>query len=181
MKGIVFTEFLEMVESSFGYEVVDTIIENSNLPSKGAYTAVGTYAFSEMVELLTNLSSAVKISSQELLYTFGRFLFHSLERVHPEIIQNFKDPIHLLNAIEDHIHIQVKKLYPEAELPSFKILSKTSTSISMVYCSSRGLYALAHGLIEETFVRFEQSASISYELLTDNGSEVKFDIQRNEQ
>ena len=31
MKGIVFTEFLEMVELKFGLETVDKIIENSKL------------------------------------------------------------------------------------------------------------------------------------------------------
>ena len=36
MKGIVFTEFLEMVEEKYGYEVVDQIIEESKLPSGGA-------------------------------------------------------------------------------------------------------------------------------------------------
>ena len=49
MKGIVFTEFLEMVEASYGLQTVDTIIENASLPSEGAYTAVGTYDFNEMV------------------------------------------------------------------------------------------------------------------------------------
>ena len=35
MKGIVFTEFLEMVEEKFGLEVVDYIIESSELASEG--------------------------------------------------------------------------------------------------------------------------------------------------
>ena len=49
MKGIVFTEFLEMVETKFGLETVDNIIENSDLKSEGIYTSVGTYDFNEMV------------------------------------------------------------------------------------------------------------------------------------
>ena len=54
MKGLVFTEFLEMVESKFGLEVVDNIIEHSELPSGGVYTSVGTYDFNEMLSLITN-------------------------------------------------------------------------------------------------------------------------------
>ena len=43
MKGIVFTEFLEMVEDKFSFDVVDTIIEQSELESGGVYNAgVGT-------------------------------------------------------------------------------------------------------------------------------------------
>lgn len=56
MKGIVFTEFLELVEDKFGLEMVDKIISSSELESGGIYTSVGTYSFSEMLQLLQHLS-----------------------------------------------------------------------------------------------------------------------------
>ena len=56
MKGIVFTEFLEMVEQKFGLEVLDQIIIESNLASGGIYTSVGTYDFIEMQSLIVKLS-----------------------------------------------------------------------------------------------------------------------------
>jgi len=56
MKGIVFTEFLEMVEETFGLETVDYIIYKSELKSEGIYTSVGTYDFFEMLILISNLS-----------------------------------------------------------------------------------------------------------------------------
>ena len=55
MKGIIFTEFLEMVEEKFGYEVVDEIISKSELKSNGIYTSVGTYAREEMMVLVDHL------------------------------------------------------------------------------------------------------------------------------
>ena len=176
MKGIVFTEFLEMVESKFGLETVDTIIEKSDLPSEGIYTSVGTYDFNEMVSLITGLSEAVKLPAGDLIYTFGLYLFTSLAKAHPEVIAAYNAPLGLIYSIEDHIHVHVKKLYPDAELPTFKILEKTDTSISMIYSSSRGLYRLAHGLIEKAFEHFNGKASISYQLLNEGGTEVKFDI-----
>ena len=48
MKGIVFTEFLDLVEERFGLEMVDAIISQSKLESKGVYTSIGTYSFSEL-------------------------------------------------------------------------------------------------------------------------------------
>jgi len=176
MKGFVFTEFLEMVEASFGLEVVDSIIENSDLPSEGIYTSVGTYDFNEMVSLITNLSDVVKVEAGTLIYTFGRFLFTSLSKAHPEVIKSYTNPLGLLYSIEDHIHVHVQKLYPDAELPTFKILEKTDTSISMIYASSRGLYRLAEGLIEKCFEHYNGSANVSFELLNDTGTEVKFDV-----
>jgi hypothetical protein len=176
MKGIIFTEFLEMVESRFGLEVVDSIIDNSDLPSEGIYTSVGTYDFNEMISLITNLSDEVKAPVDDLIYAFGLYLFSSLLRAHPEVVESYKSPLGLLYSIEDHIHVHVKKLYPDSELPTFKILEKTDSSLSMIYSSSRGLYRLAHGLMEKTFEHFNGSAQITYELLKEDGTEVKFDI-----
>ena len=48
MKGVVFTEFLEMVYQKFGIEMVNALIENNDLSSDGVYSAVGTYHHSEM-------------------------------------------------------------------------------------------------------------------------------------
>ncbi len=179
MKGIIFTEFLELVESQFGLETLDNIIENSDLPSEGIYTSVGTYDFNEMVSLINHLSKEVNIPANDLIYTFGLFLFDSLGKAHPEVIASYNAPLGLLYSIEDHIHVHVRKLYPDAELPSFKILAKTDNSLSMIYSSSRGLYRLAHGLMEKTFRHFNGSATITYELLKDDGTEVRFDIVQN--
>ena len=176
MKGIVFTEFLEMVEAEFGLETVDNIIEKSDLPSEGIYTSVGTYEFNEMVSLITGLSEEVDLPAGDLIYAFGLYLFTSLGKAHPEVIQSYTSPLVLIYSIEDHIHVHVKKLYPDAELPTFKILEKTDTSISMIYSSSRGLYRLAHGLMEKAFEHFNGKADISYQLLSEDGTEVKFDI-----
>lgn len=179
MKGIVFAEFLEMVESKFGLETVDTIIESANLPSQGIYTSVGTYDFNEMVSLITELGAVTDIELGELIYTFGHYLFASLGNAHPEVIQSYNSPLSLLYSIEDHIHVHVQKLYPDAELPTFKILEKTDTSLTMVYSSTRGLYRLAHGLIEKTFEHFNETAAVSYDLLQEDGTEVQFHIVQN--
>ncbi len=176
MKGIVFTEFLEMVETVYGLETVDNIIEKCELPSQGVYTAVGTYDFNEMVGLIQGLTEEVGVPANDLIYAFGQYLFEGLVKTHPEVIKSYKSPLGLLHAIEDHIHVHVLKLYPDAELPTFKILENTDQSLTMVYQSSRGLYRMAHGLIEKTFENFGKKAKVSYELLKEDGTEVKFDI-----
>ena len=71
MKGIVFTEFLEMVEDKFSPEVADAVIEQSALASGGAYTTLGTYDHQEMLQLVNNLAAETGVSQQELIRTFG--------------------------------------------------------------------------------------------------------------
>jgi len=108
MKGIVFTEFLDLVEDKFGLEVVDKIISKSNLDSEGIYTAVGTYKFSEMLQLLQHLSKHTSISIDDLLLVYGEHFFSVLEVSYPGLLATYKDPIDMLASIENHIHVEVR-------------------------------------------------------------------------
>ena len=73
MKGIIFTEFLELVEEKFGLEMVDNIISSSDLESAGIYTSVGTYSFSEMLQLLQHLSENTGLSIDALLLVYSSY------------------------------------------------------------------------------------------------------------
>lgn len=179
MKGIVFTEFLELVEDKFGLEVVDDIIQNSKLKSKGIYTSVGTYEFSEMLSLLKNLSEYTKLSIDDLLLTYSEHFFNVLASSHPDIIAMYKDPIEMLSSIENHIHVEVQKIYPEAELPTFEILEKTENSLIMLYKSSRAMHHFGLGLMNKTFEHFNSTATIILEKIKEDGTEVKFFIKKN--
>ncbi len=178
MKGIVFTEFLELVEDKFGLEVVDQIIEESNLESQGIYTAVGTYEFSEMLRLLKNLSNHSNISVDDLLLIYAEHFFGVLVSNYPSLISHYNDPIELLSSIEDHIHIEVRKIYPEAELPTFKVLKKDKNSLVMLYKSSRALYNFGLGLMNKTLEHFNTKATIIVEKIKPDGTEVKFSITK---
>ncbi|TVZ57932.1 heme-NO-binding protein [Flavobacteriaceae bacterium MAR_2010_105] len=176
MKGIVFTEFLELVENKFGLEVVDEIIEKSNLPSQGVYTSIGTYDFSEMLALLKHLSEKTKISIDNLLLVYAEHFFDVLAASYPTLIAKYKDPIEMLASIENHIHVEVQKIYPDAELPTFEIQKRTENSLIMIYRSSRAMYYFGLGLMNKTFVHFNSTAKITMEKIKDDGTEVKFII-----
>lgn len=176
MKGIVFTEFLDLVEDKFGLEVVDKIIEQSNLSSKGAYTAIGTYEFAEMLSLLKNLSQHSGLSIDQLLLTYAEHFFSVLRDSYPDLINRYNDPIEMLSSIENHIHVEVQKIYPDAELPTFEIQEKTDSKLIMIYKSSRAMYSFGLGLMHKTFEHFDTKATIDVEKLSSDGTEVKFSI-----
>lgn len=180
MKGIVFTEFLELVEEKFGLEMVDTIISNSELPSNGVYTAVGTYSFGEMVSLLTNLNKETAIPVDDLLLVYGEHFFSVIKKSYPGFLELYKDPIEMLASIEDHIHVEVRKIYPDAELPTFTIEEQSQTHLIMIYKSSRAMHAFGKGLMNMAFDHFNQKATIIIEKLNEQGTEVKFSITTNE-
>jgi hypothetical protein len=169
MKGIVFTEFLTMVENSFSLDMVDTIIEKSDLPSGGSYTSVGTYSHTEIADLVTNLSKESDIPIPLLLKTFGTYLFHSLASAYPEFVQKTTDPLDFLEQVETYIHIEVRKLYPDAELPTF-ICSRPNapTELHMIYESNRHMEDVCEGLIIGSLEHFKRNCSIERQKVSDN-------------
>ncbi|MCB4807973.1 heme NO-binding domain-containing protein [Tamlana sp. 62-3] len=179
MKGIVFTEFLDLVEDKFGIEMVDKIITSSNLKSEGVYTSVGTYEFSEMLQLLTHLSENTNISIDDLLQVYAEHFFSVIKRSYSGILNMYTDPIEMLASIENHIHVEVRKIYPDAELPTFNVLEKTSKKLVLIYKSSRAMHAFGLGLMNKTFEHFNETATIEFEKLNDVATEVKFIINKN--
>ncbi len=176
MKGIVFTEFLSLVEDKFGLETVDEIIQKSELPSKGIYTSIGTYDFSEMLSLLVHLSEKTSLSIDDLLYTYAEHFFGVLVNTYGELLSRYKDPIEMLASIENHIHVEVRKIYPDAELPTFTVLEKTTDKLVLEYMSSRAMYSFGLGLMHKTFEHFNQKAEITLDKIKSDGSKVNYTI-----
>ncbi|AZJ31490.1 MULTISPECIES: heme NO-binding domain-containing protein [Tenacibaculum] len=179
MKGIVFTEFLDLVEEKFGLEMVDKIISQSELESDGIYTSIGTYSFSEMLQLLENLSSNTGVSIDDLLLIYAEHFFSVLKESYSGLLESFNDPIEMLSSIENHIHVEVRKIYPDAELPTFIVESRTDTSLVMIYKSNRAMHHFGLGLMNKTFEHFNSSATIILEKIKEDGTEVKFIINKN--
>lgn len=168
MKGIIFTEFLTMVEDTFDLDMVDTIIAKSDLPSGGSYTAVGTYNHTEIVALVSNLSKETGAPVPDLLTAYGCYLFKSLTRFYPQFVNRTEDPLDFLEGVETYIHVEVRKLYPDAELPSFTSSRPGSPDIlHLVYESGRHLEDVCHGLINGCLEYFKVPCSVVRETLPD--------------
>ncbi len=178
MKGIVFTEFFEMVEQAHGYEMVDQLIMDNDLPSGGVYTAIGTYAHKEMVTLVVDLGKKTATSVPILLHAFGKHVFGTFEKGYPMFFKGANNAFDFLESIEKYIHVEVKKLYPDAQLPRFTTRRIDDNTLEMIYHSERSMADFALGLIEKTFEHYGEKATIKREDLVENGSEVQFLIEK---
>lgn len=173
MKGVVFTEFTEMVEQRFGLERLDQLISSSDLPSKGAYTAVGTYDHREMVQLVVGLSQLENIPLSQLLEEFGTYLFQRFTLLYPHFFNVELGLLHFLESVEHYIHVEVFKLYPDAELPRFSCSRPSENSLLMVYQSDKSMADLAIGLIKGASTFFNENSTISSSQKNDSGSVVE--------
>lgn len=168
MRGIVFTSFLEKLESNYGYEFVDDILNHAELPSGGAYTAVGKYNFSEFVSILSLISSKTNISIDTLLYDFGKHFFFILMSAHKHRIEMADKVLPFLASIQNHIHIEVKKLYPDAELPEFSSNYLSDKQLELEYSSKKRLFQFAKGLIESSLEYYETQGTVEITAIKDD-------------
>ncbi len=165
MLGIVFREFMSLVEAKFGADVLDDVFDGSVLESGGAYTAVGNYDHVELLTLVGGLSRRTGVPTATLVSAFADHLFSFFASNYPVFFETSDNPLELLAQVENWIHVEVRKLYPTAELPTFEFDAVESGVAEMLYKSARPFAALAEGLILACGRHFEQELTVSGEVL----------------
>ena len=163
MKGIVFTNFFEMVEEKLGFELVDQLIERTALATDGAYTTIGTYDHKELLALVGNLHKLTDVPVNDLLMSYGQYLFPKLMLIDPGMVAQFSGSFDLVAAVDSMIHVEVKKLYPDAELPEFRVISHNKDELQVAYISCRPFAYLAHGLILGCAEHYNEKIAVDIE------------------
>ncbi|MFI3247109.1 MAG: heme NO-binding domain-containing protein [Ferrimonas sp.] len=178
MKGIVFTEFVDMVDQQFGFEVTEAMLERVELASGGAYTQVGDYHHGEMLQLVEALASELQQPVELLLIAYGSRLFDRLVLVHNIDLSRYVGSFDFLQQVENDIHRQVRKLYDNARPPTFEFDSISANQMQLRYHSHRGFGAVAEGLLRRCTERFEEPMNITRRSLNHQGTEVLFLLER---
>ncbi|SMP33454.1 heme NO-binding domain-containing protein [Shimia sagamensis] len=160
MKGIVFVELIRMAESVMGEEAVDDILEKAKLENDGAFTAVGNYPCRELLAIVDAIGAELGAPIEALHKQFGHWMFGRFVEGYPVFFEGKNDGFDMLESIEGEVHVEVRKLYPEVELPTFATERLEDGRFKMVYSSERPLQHFCHGLIEACLQHFEHDASI---------------------
>lgn len=168
MKGFVFSEFLDLVEEKFGYKLQREIIQKSGISHEGVYVSAGYYPFEEMQMLVVALSEQTKIEVPVLLREFGKFLFGRLAKGHAQMISEHRTAFALLEAVNGYIHVEIRKLYADAELPEFRTISRSESSLQLEYKSKRKLEALAEGMILACGEHYGTPLQVSLKVIGDD-------------
>ncbi|MGH1398209.1 MAG: heme NO-binding domain-containing protein [Alphaproteobacteria bacterium] len=163
MKGIVFTELLDMVEDLFGSDMIDDILDDCELESGGAYTTVGTYDNEELFKIVGALSKKTEIPIKDLVYKYGHHLFFRFHALMPVFFEKPTSAFEFLESVHDTIHVEVKKLYPDATLPQFTTKSLGDNALVMVYKSQCPLADFAEGLMRGCIDFYKENIEIQSE------------------
>jgi len=179
MMGMVMRSFASFVEDHFGEEVADKALSTEGLSTDGAYTTVGYYPTDDLVKMVVTTSQKTNIEAPVLIQRFGFDLFSKLASGHADMMVDYQEPIDLLASIESVIHVNVRRLYKDTELPRFDVVERDGNrELKLAYNSTRPFADLAHGLIHGCLNHFgaEERSTVEREDLEQDGTSTLFKI-----
>jgi len=171
MQGTIYTTFSDMIIDKMGMEQWNELLEESNLPSKGVYTSGQVYDDSELIKMVVVLSGKTGVAVERLVEAFGQFLFDKLYSSSPVDISMLGNLKTFLLAIDQHIHVEVKRVHPNAYLPTFDYEETEQGELIMYYSSKRKLCHLSIGLIQGAAKKFNEGIDILHPECMHNGAQ----------
>lgn len=169
MKGVIFNVLEELVVEQCGMFVWNEILAEQAL--EGAYTAGESYPDEELLGLVGSISEKTEIPIETLIGTFGERLFKGLSQRYPSFIEAESTLKGFLKSVHDVIHIEVRKLYENPNLPDFEYTDSADDTLLMQYRSPRKLCILAEGLIRGAAVHYNTSIKIEHPTCMHKGAD----------
>lgn len=167
MKGIVFNLLEQTVVDRHGEAVWDRMVERSG--ASGAYTSLGNYETSELLGMVAVAAEELGADPDEVVRTFGRDAIPLFNESYPQFFEPHSRLIPFLLTLNDIIHPEVRKLYPDAIVPVFSYESSDEDLLVMGYVSERGLCSFGEGLIEGAAAHYDERAGVRQTSCTKRG------------
>lgn len=177
MKGAVFTEFIEFVEETFSFETSDIMLEPENGIDK-IYTQAGNYPIEELVMMILSVNETEKVEVEDIIYQFGVYLFPKLVRMAPFLVSSAVGTLEVISKVDTYIHIEVKKLYPEADLPKFEVKKLEKDYLEIEYISEKRLEILAKGLMMGASKYFNETIQVDLDVINEEPHTVLFKVKK---
>ena len=174
MKGIIFNVTEKAVVELLGEDAWDDLLEDAGLD--GDYTALGTYADADLLALVTAAAAKTGHDPADVQRLVGRQALPHLVAS----IEDFLDPdlgvFDFLESVHSIIHVEVKKLDPNAQPPDVIPERISEDELRLTYRSERGLSPLAEGLILGAGDHYGEPVEI--EVLSGEGTEAVIAVRR---
>lgn len=167
MKGIVFNLYQSVFIDKYGEDAWDELLDAVDI--EGVYSTLGTYADGEFLKLVTATSERVSLTVPEIVQWFGRESIPMMAVQFPELFSAHSALRSFLLTLNDVIHPEVRKLYPEADVPVFDYDVSSPEVLVMSYQSSRKLCDFAIGLIEGAGRHFSEAVTIDHPICMNRG------------
>ncbi len=177
MRGVVYTELVDFLDETGGPLFAEQVLSQADLPHGGAYSRIGYYPWEEAVRVVT---AAAELSGNEvnaLCRAFGEYLFARFTVLYADIVNGYGSADALLAHINDHIHQEVRVLYPDSSPPSVVARNEGDTLV-ITYASHRPFAHIAHGLVAGAMKHFGDTRDLDWIAMSDDGTAASFAISR---
>jgi hypothetical protein len=124
------------------------------------------------------LSRKTGVAPDDLLKAFGEHLFGVLSERYPFAVAGHSDLFSFLESLESVVHVEVRKLYPDVELPSF-VTRWEGDRFALEYRSQRPFASLAEGLLRGAIMHWGGRYTLTRRALDGDGArEAIFELGR---
>lgn len=114
-----------------------------------------------MITIVTLLSEKTGLSIPILKKAFGKYLLGVFVHQHPNMFGSDDDTFTILTRLNNSIHVDVRKLYLYAELPTFNHKWLDQNRFELIYHSPRPFADVAEGLITACIDHFNDAIRIT--------------------
>lgn len=161
MKGMVFNLLEDFIVAGHGQDTFEKIYKNTNLITKDPFIGPQVYPDEDFLALVSTACTELSLPVEAAVREFGKFCFPKLIEVDESFTKTTSSTLDFLKTVHGIIHVEVKKLHPDAELPAFSYSDLNNNTLVMEYRSTKKLCFFAEGLIDSCASYFGESVKIS--------------------
>lgn len=171
MKGVIFNVVEEFIIEGWGEDVYDEIMEMCPVHSRGPFVAPGTYPDEHLVAIASAAAGKLGLPLADALRAVGTWGFPKLADQVSDLIDRSAGFVAFLKSVDSVIHVEVRKLMPEAVTPRFTVESLDDDVITLRYQSNRKMCALMEGLLQGAADYFDTPIEYSQRECMHDGAE----------
>ena len=169
MKGIIFNLLENFITDVKSESLWHEVYASTKLEDARPYVGPETYPDEDLFSLVITATQKLEMPVNKALFLFGKYTFKPLSEIHPHYLDGIKSASDFLMIVDQVIHVEVKKLMPEAYLPKLLITKNDDDSISIHYESKRKLCHFLEGLISGCAEYFGEEVEITHPVCAHEG------------
>lgn len=149
MKGVIFNLLEDFVTTTWGEVAYEEILARCPVHTRGPHVGPSTYPDADLMAIVGAACARLGVTTDQALHAFGAFATAPLIARLPRELIPFDHPRDLLKAVDDVIHLEVRKLFRDAEPPRITHHDDGDPDrLTLYYASRRQLCPLLTGLLD---------------------------------
>ncbi len=179
MIGVVFVQFVRMMETRYGLETTEKVFDVADLESGGAYTSYGDYSVKEFFTLAHTLAAIVKKDPNDIFFEYGESIQMHVMTEMPTYFDENDSALEFFKKLGKENIGKSGALPPDLELPRPEVHIVDDDNIEVIYYPREVYPPVACGVVHAIMRHYDIDAELD-QVETEVGGEacVLFRIQR---